>query len=190
MKIIRTLAVAVGLMAAVATAEAQRIGVSTNALYWALGAPNANLQVRMSRDIYLSMDFVGRPHLYDLGGIHASAFAFSPEVRWYLLKQGMQGHFVGPTLQAAFYNGSWNERSRINNMGETYLARDTHRGDAIGLGMVYGYDWMLSDRWNIEAMIGFGGMYIRDTKNLLPAKQNHFVPAVLKLGVNFTYFIR
>lgn len=186
MNILRRIGIVSAFLALAMAANAQRVAVSTNGLYWLAGAPNASVQLRMSHDIYLSLDVAGRPNVYKMGFERLKFFAFHPEVRWYLKHQGMQGHYVGPMALYSTYTGAWNKHDRD---GVPNVA-DVHKGDLMALGVVYGYDWMLGKRWNIGVSAGIGAMFLRDHKNYSGDIQRHFAPAPLKLGVNFTYMIR
>ena len=61
--------------------------------------------------------------------------------------------------------------------------------DVLGFGVTYGYDWILSKRWNMEATVGLGGALLRDRVNRTPATTS-LKPMPLRLGLNFIYFIR
>lgn len=168
------------------TVSAQRIGVGTNGLYWLTATPNADVHVRMSRRTSLDVGFAARPRcvVKDFG---MKFVDFSPELRVWLSRNGMQHHFVGVAAQAAMYTAQWR--------GSGYV--QGHRGDVVGLGATYGYAWMLNGRLNLEVEAGLGCFYARDTKNgqfedgehVFPRERILF-PAPIKLGVNLVYFFK
>lgn len=163
------------LLAVASGAYAQRVGVSTNGLYWLAGAPNASLQVRMSQAYSLNLEFAGRPRIYGVAGYNPKFVSFAPEVRYWFKKQGMHRHFAGVMMQAVDYS----------MVGKDKL----HAGDMLGLGVTYGYDWIIKEHWNIEATAGLGGAIMRNRTDGR-ATTTKIIPAPLRLGVNVIYFIR
>ena len=60
------------------------------------------------------------------------------------------GLFLGQQLTYGGYDlGSWTRR---------------YKGHAYGLGVSYGYAWMLSKRWNVALEAGVGLYHTRDTR--------------------------
>lgn len=79
-----------------------------------------------------------------------------PELR-YWINEPFNRHFVGAHLLYARYN--------VGNLDLPLgifpgLKRYRYQGDACGIGISYGYQWILSPRWNLEASFGFGYMYL------------------------------
>ncbi|MEG2064632.1 MAG: DUF3575 domain-containing protein [Alistipes sp.] len=68
----------------------------------------------------------------------------------YWLYESFVGHFLGQHLIYVDYN--------IGNRIRHY------RGRAYGLGISYGYAWMLSKRWNVAVEAGAGIYHTRDTR--------------------------
>ncbi|WP_300700703.1 DUF3575 domain-containing protein [uncultured Alistipes sp.] len=68
----------------------------------------------------------------------------------YWLYESFVGHFIGAHLTYAGYD----------------LGRRTRRydGRAFGLGLSYGYSWMLSTRWNVAVQAGIGLFHSKDTR--------------------------
>lgn len=166
-----------------ATLSAQRIGVGTNGIYWLAATPNATLHVRMSNRTSINMEFAGRPSLR-YGSANLKWLNFSPEVRFWLGKRtGMQHHFIGLAAQAASYRAAWRN--------------DFHKGELLGLGVTYGYDWMLTKRLNLEVTAGLGAYLNSNNANHAMVEgtdsylyERHYFVAPIKLGVNLIYFIR
>lgn len=67
-------------------------------------------------------------------------FRFADYRYWFCEK--FEGHFVGVHLHGAQYYGGFNDKRY-----DGYLA---------GGGVTYGYNWILSSHWNLEALIGAG----------------------------------
>ncbi len=68
----------------------------------------------------------------------------------YWLYEAFVGHFIGAQLSYVGYD----------------LGRRTRRydGNAYGLGISYGYAWMLTKRWNIAFEAGIGLFHTKDTR--------------------------
>lgn len=64
-----------------------------------------------------------------------------PEVKFWLCEK-FEGHFIGLHLHGAQYFGGFRDKRY-----DGYLA---------GGGLTYGYDWILSPHWNLEAAVGIG----------------------------------
>ncbi len=58
------------------------------------------------------------------------------------------------------------------NIGDIhYLGLSDYRrqGNVVGAGLSYGYQWLLSTRWSLEAMLGVG--YARFNYDVYPCKE-------------------
>lgn len=69
--------------------------------------------------------------------------------RWFY--ESFVGHFVG--AQFTYGNYLWGGSRRY------------WKGRAAGLGISYGYAWLLSKRWNITVEAGIGIYHMRDTRH-------------------------
>lgn len=164
------------LLCAAQPLRAQRVALKSNALYDLTLSPNLGLELRLARRTTLNLEFTGsvlrkNPVLLGNGLRHVQ---FAPEVRWWLDGHPFQHHFLGVMGVGALYQLHWDHKQ--------------HDGDAAGLGLTYGYNWVLSRHWNIEATAGLGMLWIRDSYH--DRTTSYFRPAPLKLGVSFTYIIR
>lgn len=103
-----------------------------------------------------------------------------PEVRYWLCEK-FEGHFLGFHLHGAQYFGGF-DRYRYDG----YLA---------GGGMSYGYDWILSPRWNLEAVVGIGyarlwydkSPCIYCEKCRIPEHRNYF--GLTRIGLTLVYLL-
>ena len=135
-------------------AHAQRIGLKTNALYWAAMSPNMGAEFRINRHVTLNFEAMGS--LLKAGKVDAKMLQFSPEARYWFSARPQAGHFVGVMAVASNYN---------------LLLDDTrHKGDAWGAGLTYGYSFVLGRRWSLEATIGAGA--VRVTRRSLPTPRS------------------
>ena len=70
-----------------------------------------------------------------------------------------------------------------------------HDGQGIGGGFTYGYDFVLSKRWNLELTAGIGALYRFEKKydegTTIPSSNNanRWCLVPIKLGVTLSYVI-
>ena len=70
---------------------------------------------------------------------------------------------------------------------------ERHQGWGTGVGISYGYSWVLSKHWNIEATVGVGYLYLESEKYPLSncgqriewVKKHYVGPT--QLGINLIY---
>lgn len=160
---------------------AQRVALKSNALYWAAMSPNLGLEFRMSRHYTLNMEAAFNP--FKLSDDFKTRFvAFTPEVRYWFEARPHSHHFVGAMALASAYS--------VN------LKDKFHEGSALGLGLTYGYSFVLSSRWSLETTLGAGLLKVNEKKYSrgaeVPKEANHdkMMFAPLKLGVSFVYLIK
>lgn len=182
---------------------AQRISLKTNGLYWAAMTPNIAGEFRLSRHFTINTDFdlcLARLN----GDKKIKAAAFSPEVRYWIARRPQAQHFVGLMALGSFYKAH-NNATKTDAEGNSYRRLVSHNGTAWGFGPTYGYSFVLSRHWSIEATIGAGLLYATELKrspkeNALGSmnaddgtvkNNNHkLMFAPLKLGISAVYIIR
>lgn len=160
MKFLCRFAAAAALMMALAApqAAAEKYALKTNLIGWATLSPNIGAEMALGDRS--SVQIFGLINPFDIGkDKHCHMWAVQPEYRYWLC-QPFNGHFFGVHLLGGQYN--------IKNMdlplvglpkltGE-FAGRHTE-GWYVGAGITYGYQWMLSRHWNIEASLGVGYAY-------------------------------
>ena len=111
-----------------------------------------------------------------------------PECRYWFTDVFM-GHFVGVEAQYAQYNvGGLSPLSTIKN--------NRYQGNLIGVGVTYGYQWILNTFWNIEANISLGYVHFdydkygqeKGARKINKSTNDYFGP--VNVGISFLYFIR
>lgn len=160
-------------------AMAQRIAIKTNTLYWATLSPNVEAEFRLSRHFTLDLGTTAN-FSTKIDDNNLKFLQVAPELR-YWFSRPMARHYVGLTTFAANYN---------LKMGNT-----CYDGDAVAAGFTYGFDWVISRRWNIETSVGAGLLKYRcfeyvdgDVKPLSP-NTDKTILAPLKLGVSISYLL-
>lgn len=118
----------------------QDIALKTNTLIWATTTPNVGLEVALSPKYTLELAGAYNPWTFK-DDKKMRFWLAQPELKYWFCEK-FEGHFVGVHLHGAQYFGGFDEKRY-----DGYLA---------GGGFTYGYDWILSPRWNLEAAIGIG----------------------------------
>lgn len=177
---IRGLALAAFALGLTQNAAAQRVGLKTNALYWAAASPNIGMEFRVNR--HITFNFEGAYNRIDISKINSKALVFNPEMRYWLSARPQAGHFIGIAGVAADYDITIKDKR--------------HKGDAFGAGLTYGYSFVLSRHWSLETTIGAGAVYRHEKSfakgNDEPTAANvkKWQAAPLKAGVTFVYIIK
>lgn len=122
------------------SAFAQNYAVKTNILFWGAATPNMGLETAFNHKITVDMQVAYNPWTYS-NDRKMRFWLVQPEVRYWLCEK-FEGHFLGVHLHAAQYFGGFG-----STRYDGYLA---------GGGFTYGYNWILSARWNLETVIGGG----------------------------------
>lgn len=107
-------------------------------------------------------------------------WAAQPALRYWFC-QRFEGHFVGVHAHAAQYYGGFKQQ-----LYDGYLA---------GGGISYGYAWLLSPHWNVEAEIGIGyarlwykeGERIYCEKCSISRRRNYWGPTMASLSVAYVF---
>lgn len=144
-------------------ADAQEVAVKTNLLYDATSTPNIGVEIGLGGKSTFNLVYGLNPWKFDTathGERYAKHWVLMPEYRWWTCSR-LIGHFIGlhalgGQLNASnidlpapgvFFNGP-----KLNKIG----ADSRYQGWYAGGGLTYGYQYPLSDNWNIEAEIGVG----------------------------------
>lgn len=157
--------------------SAQNFALKTNALYWLTTTMNVEAEAALSKKWTVDLSVAYNP--WNFGdGKKMHLLLLQPEAKYWLCEK-FEGHFVGAYLHGGQYFGGFSDKRY-----DGYLA---------GGGLTYGYDWILSPHWNLEAAIGLG--YAR-----LWYKESDRIPClkcyerkhkdywgVTKLAVSFSY---
>ncbi len=135
---------------------AQRVAVKTNLLYDAALTPNIGVELGIGRKStlqgYYSLNLWNNTPHRNKQFKHWQALG---EYRWWPCSK-MNGHFVGVHVMGGEFN-----MKRVHFKLPFYnwpadLKEKRYEGWNVGAGFTYGYQWMLSRHWNLEASIGVG----------------------------------
>lgn len=140
---IRTIILGIALAGLAKTADAQMLAVKTNVAFDAVGVPSLALEMTTGNRSTLSIAAAYANKTSWLQG-DSRITLVQPEWRVYLSGRPMHSHFVGIGAVGADYN--------LHIKGKWY------NGNAAGLGVVYGYAWTMSKRWNLDIHFGVGAI--------------------------------
>lgn len=171
---------------------AQTLALKTNVVYDATTTLNGGVEVAFSKRWTLELSANYNPFSFSEGK-KWKHWAVQPEVRYWLC-QKMNGHFFGIHALGMEYNlGGMDLNLRF--LGTDFRGLKGHRyeGWGVGGGLTYGYAWMLSKHWNVEAAIGLGYVYSEYDRyvcercgDVLEADRHHFVGPT-KVALNLVY---
>ena len=173
--------------------SAQDVAVKSNLLYDMTATMNLGAEVRMSPQWTLDVSANWNPWTFS-DNKKWKQLSFQPEARYWFC-EAFNGHFLGAHLLGGIYNMS-NWDTDFTFLGTDFGKLKDHRyeGWMLGAGIAYGYQWILSKHWSIEAEIGIGYVYSRYDKyrcagcgrKTEEGKSHHFVGPT-KAAVNLIY---
>jgi hypothetical protein len=172
-------------------AGAQQLGVKTNALMWALMAPNAGMEIVVGERSSIDISAFCKPRFSAEKGVllNSRIIGFQPEYRYWFNGRPMTREFVGVSAMLADY----------------YLHHKeyVYDGNALSLGLVGGYSFVLGSNWRLELCGGFAFLgFLQKRYHINDNYDDYFVGEYVKanswgyklfpakLGVTFTYVIK
>lgn len=172
--------------------KAQDVALKTNLLYDALLSPTVGVEVGLAPK--WTFDLSGTINAWTINEHRWKQWMVQPEARYWFC-QRFAGHFVGAHVLGGQYNFG-NLRNNIKFLGTDFskLTDERFQGWMVGAGIAYGYSWILSRHWNIEAEIGIGWIYTRfdvfrcaDCGKKIREDQDHHYFGPTKAAINLIY---
>ena len=169
---------------------APSIAVKTNILSLATTTFNIGVEVLVGEKI--TIDF---PIYYNAWTFKDNKkwrhLMIKPEVRWWK-HEAFNRSFIGAHLIYTRYNIG-NVRLPLDVFSE--LQKYRYQGSIYGIGASFGYQWVLSERFNVEAVFGFGYAHIDYIKKecytcgnyVSEGVQHYFGPT--RLGLSLAYIL-
>lgn len=135
------------------TASAQTFVVKNNLLYDATLTPNLGFEgaVAPRWTIGLNAGFNPWKHPYGDKEKQLRHFIIMPEARYWFCST-FAGHFIG--VNAAYSHFNIAKQGKPLSWLYKDLEKYRYQGDMVAGGLFYGYSWILSNRWSLEAEIG------------------------------------
>ncbi len=135
------------------------VGIKTNLPYWGTATFNLGAEFRLARHWSLDLEAGLNPFdgKNDDGSYGKSLrhLRVHPELRYWFCETS-HSHFVGLHIPYLLYN--------VSDIGMFGLEGLRRQGWGAGAGISYGYSWLLSKHWNLEATLGAGYLYLESEK--------------------------
>lgn len=168
-----------------------KIALKTNLLYDATTTFNLGVEFKLSSKYTLDISANYNPWTFS-DKKKLKHFMVQPEIRYWLCEP-FYGHFFGLHGIYMHYNvANVNVPLGLFDSLEKYR----YQGDGYGAGISYGYHWVLSSRWSIEATMGIGYIYFdrdkylgRKCGKLIDSRGEHYFGPT-KLGLSFIYILK
>ena len=178
------------LFSAAGNADAQRVAVKTNALYWTTATPNLGVEIALGNRWTFELAGGYNPWTLDVeNNLKAKHFLVTPEFRYWFC-ESFNGHFVGMNANYTEFNVSG------VFLPEEKLKDSRIEGWAASAGLIYGYAWPISRRWNMEFTLGLGYWYSNydryENRKCGIFYENNVVRTVglTDIGISFIYLIK
>lgn len=155
--------------------HAQKMAIKTNALYDGTTTLSAELEFATGKKTSLSLLGAYNPWTFRNDKMmHLGAV--QPAFRYWFCER-FEGHFVGIHVHEVEFFGN--------------LKSKRYDGHLVGTGISWGYDWILSNHWNIEAEVGFGinWVWFKESecipcmKDYVRRKEHFFSPTRIALSI-------
>lgn len=163
-----------------------KFALKTNTLYWATTTPNLGFEVGLAPKMTLDVSGNYNPFKFS-DNRQLKHWLVQPELRYWLCER-FNGSFFG-------LHGHYGEVN-VSNLDIFGMGDYRYDGKVYGAGISYGYQWILNNRWSMEATIGVG--YARLDydkyecgncgKKLDHNTKNYFGPT--KVGLSIIYVIK
>lgn len=189
----RILFVLLAFIGFISPAMAQKVAVKTNLLYDATSTINLGTEFGLSPRWTLDVSANYNPWTYS-NNKKWKHWLVQPEARYWFCNK-MMGHFIGFHTIAGSYNiGNVSADFKFLGTDFSKLKDYRYEGWFVGAGVAYGYSWVLSKHWNLEAELGVGYTYSKSDKfecascgeKLEDDKTHHYVGPT-KAALNLVY---
>lgn len=183
-----------------ALSASSQLALKSNLLYDMTTTPNLGAELGVSEKNTINLVYGINPwtfHSESKGDRMAKHWVVMPEYRWWFCST-FNGHFLGVHAMGGQFNAS-NAALFLPGgfVGGDNLVKGVkerrYEGGFIGAGITYGYQWILSRHWNLEAEVGVGYNYVwydkyrcGDCGGKLGSGHTNYL-GVTKLGLSFLY---
>lgn len=159
MRVSKKLGILLLFLSALLTAKAQSVAIKTNLVSDAFLSPNIGVEIGLAPR--WTLDLTGQYNAWTDDDPTWKHWYAQPELRYWFCSRFAR-HFVGLHLHGGQYNvGGIDANFKFLGTDFRKLADTRFQGWFVGGGIGYGYDWVLSKHWNLEAELGVGYSYTR-----------------------------
>ncbi len=180
---------------------AQNFALKTNLAYDASATVNLGAEIGLGKRT--TLDISGNYNAWNTDKAlneKMRHLLVQPEFRYYFCEK-MNGHFIGAHAHLLEYNicgehwlpNIFKQASTLRNFSQE---KSRYQGDGYGAGVVYGYDWVIAPRFNIEFAVGAGYVFLDYDRYgaskcapYLDSSTAHYW-GLTKLGVSLVYIIK
>ena len=171
----------------------QDVALKSNLLYDATSTVNVGVETRLAPK--WTLDVSGNLNAWRFSqGKQWRHWLLQPEARYWFCNP-YAGHFVGGHLIGGQYNfGHLNMDFNMLGSDLSMLKDYRYQGWFAGLGVAYGYTWILDRHWNLEAEIGVGYAFTRydkfecvDCGKRVESGRTHNYVGPTKAAINLVY---
>ncbi len=173
-------------------AEAQHVALKTNLLYDATSTFNLGVETKLGRKTTLDLSGNYNPWTFS-DNKKIKHWMIQPEFRLWTC-EAFNGQFFGLHTHYAAFNiggiGPW-------GVTPNFLEEYRYEGWTVGVGISYGWHWMLSAHWGLEASVGAGYSYLKYDKyrcqncgKLLENNRHKHYIGPTKIALSLVYLIK
>lgn len=139
--------------------QEKKLYLKGNALLIPIGVINIAAEKQLSEKYTLQGDVLVSPWK-SFAGHELQYYSVSVEGRYYFNK-AFNHWYIGANVAASAFNlqkwNYWKEAPYVNDRGEVYNKSNLHqKGYSLIIGVTGGYQFQLSDRWNMDIYAGIG----------------------------------
>lgn len=162
----------------------QSIAIKSNLLYDLTSSLNIGGEIRCDGTHTFSLSVNYNPWNFK-GNKKIKHFLIQPEYRKWLSGEVFMGSFIGFQTHYAMFN-----------FGGILPADNRYQGNLLGCGITYGYQWIMSPKWNLETGVSLGYARLNYKNYEQPAgapliKKSHYnYWGPTQIGVSLVYFIQ
>ena len=143
--------------------SAQDWSLKTNLFYDATSTMNLGFETKLAPKWTLDVSGNWNPWTFSENK-KWKQLSLQPEARYWFC-EAFNGHFLGAHLLGGIYNmGNWDTDFKFLGTDFGKLQDYRYEGWMLGVGVAYGYQWLLSKHWSMEAEIGIGYVYSQADK--------------------------
>lgn len=177
----------------------QNIAVKSNLLYDLTTTLNLGGEIRCDDTHTVSLSASYNPWNFS-DNKKMKLFLIQPEYRkWF--NEAFIGSFIGLQLHYGVFNFGgmlpWGfSDGKMLGIENRQIANNRYQGNLAGFGVSYGYQWMVSPQWNLEAGLALGYAHLNYKRYGQPSgaplieKSNCNYWGLTQIGISIVYFIR
>lgn len=175
-------------------ASAQKWALKSNLLYDATTTINIGVEAALSQRLTLDISGNYNPWTFS-DNKKWKHWLVQPELRYWFCRK-WNGHFIAVHAHGGEFNfGNLDMDFKLFGNDFGMLKDYRYEGWFAGAGIAYGYSWILSKHWNLEAELGIGWAYAKYDQYRCPScgkkegsgSEHYFGPTKAALNVVYLF---